>query len=121
MALINSEDSFDDTEFVVGSDPSGMPPGMKAVEDDEVEIDIEEEVEAPKKKEAKAEPEDDIEILNGERIGMEENTKVIIKHGEDIEELVKTIRPVKIKVKKRYNLIKKYNSPLFEFKLPKEI
>lgn len=62
MALINSEDSFDDTEFVVGSDPSGMPPGMKAVEDDEVEIDIEEEVEAPKKKEAKAEPEDDIEV-----------------------------------------------------------
>ena len=62
MALINSEDSFDDTEFVVGSDPLGMPPGMKAVEDDEVEIDIEEEAEAPAKKEAKAEPEDDFEI-----------------------------------------------------------
>ena len=62
MALINSEDSFDDTEFVVGSDPSGMPPGMQAVEDDEVEIDIEEEAEAPAKKEAKAEPEDDLEI-----------------------------------------------------------
>lgn len=63
MALINSEDSFDDTEFVVGSDPSGMPPGMQsAKDDDEVEIDIEEEDEAPKKKEAKAEPEDDIEI-----------------------------------------------------------
>ena len=63
MALINSEDSFDDTEFVVGSDPSGMPPGMQsAKDDDEVEIDIEEEVEAPAKKEAKAEPEDDIEI-----------------------------------------------------------
>ena len=63
MALINSEDSFDDTEFVVGSDPSGMPPGMKAVRDeDEVEIDIEEEDEAPAEKEAKAEPEDDFEI-----------------------------------------------------------
>ena len=63
MALVNQEDSFDDTEFVVGSDPSGMPPGMKAVQDeDEVEIDIEEEAEAPKKKEAKAEPEDDLEI-----------------------------------------------------------
>ena len=49
MALVNQEDSFDDTEFVVGSDPSGMPPGMKAVRDeDEVEIDIEEEAEAPK-------------------------------------------------------------------------
>jgi hypothetical protein len=63
MALINSEDSFDDTEFVVGSDPSGMPPGMQsAKDDDEVEIDIEEETEAPAKKEAKAEPEDDFEI-----------------------------------------------------------
>ena len=62
MALVNKEDNFDDTEFVVGSDPSGMPPGMKAVEDDEVEIDIEDEAPAPKKKEAKAKPEDDIEI-----------------------------------------------------------
>jgi hypothetical protein len=63
MALVNQDDNFDDTEFVVGSDPSGMPPGMKAVEnEDEVEIDIEEEAEAPKKKEAKAEPEDDLEI-----------------------------------------------------------
>jgi hypothetical protein len=63
MALVKEDDNFDDTEFVVGSDPSGMPPGMKAVRDeDEVEIDIEEEAEAPKKKEAKAEPEDDFEI-----------------------------------------------------------
>jgi hypothetical protein len=62
MALVNQDDNFDDTEFVVGSDPSGMPPGMKAVENDEVEIDIEEEEQAPAKKEAKAEPEDDLEI-----------------------------------------------------------
>lgn len=62
MGLVNQEDNFDDTEFVVGSDPSGMPPGMRAVNDDEVEIDIEDEAPAPKKKEAKAEPEDDIEI-----------------------------------------------------------
>ena len=61
MGLVNQEDNFDDTEFVVGSDPSGMPPGMRAVNDDEVEIDIEDDAPAPKK-EAKAEPEDDIEI-----------------------------------------------------------
>lgn len=61
MALVNQEDNFDDTEFVVGSDPSGMPPGMKTAENDEIEIDIEDE-ETPKKKEAKSEPEDDLEI-----------------------------------------------------------
>ena len=68
MALVNKEDmnSFDDTEFVIGSDPSGMPPGMKAdeAESDEVEIDLEEDEAPAPKKEAKkpVEEDDDIEI-----------------------------------------------------------
>lgn len=60
MAQAAERDDFGDTEFVVGSDPSGMPPGMKNNQTEE-EVDIELEDEAPKKK-AKAEPEDDFEL-----------------------------------------------------------
>lgn len=61
MALSREElDSFDDTEFVIGSDPSGMPPGMRGKNNEEdVEIDIDDEP-APKK--AKEAVDDDVEI-----------------------------------------------------------
>jgi hypothetical protein len=60
MAQAAERDDFEDTEFVIGSDPSGVPPGMKNKQmEEEVDVDIEDE--APKKK-AKAEPEDDIEL-----------------------------------------------------------
>jgi hypothetical protein len=64
MANPAKEDDFDfdDTEFVVGSDPSGVPPGLKSKAVEE-EVDIEVEDEMPKKQAKKPEPEeDDIEL-----------------------------------------------------------
>ena len=54
------KDDFEDTEFVVGSDPSGVPPGMKNKQmEEEVDIELEDE---PKEKAKKVEPEDDFEL-----------------------------------------------------------
>jgi hypothetical protein len=61
MAQAAERDDFEDTEFVIGSDPSGMPPGMKNKQmEEEVDVDIEDE--APKKEAKKKVEEDDFEL-----------------------------------------------------------
>jgi hypothetical protein len=61
MAQAAEKDDFEDTEFVIGSDPSGVPPGMKNKQMEE-EIDVEIEDEPKSKKKAKVEEEDDFEL-----------------------------------------------------------
>jgi hypothetical protein len=61
MAQAAEKDDFEDTEFVIGSDPSGMPPGMKNKQMEE-EVDVEIEDEPKSKKKAKVEEEDDFEL-----------------------------------------------------------
>jgi len=61
MAQAAEKDDFEDTEFVIGSDPSGMPPGMKNKQmEEEVDVEIEDEPK-PKKEAKKVEEEDDFE------------------------------------------------------------
>jgi len=59
----NEEVDFDDTEFVVGSDKSGVPPALKnqfeQEEETNVEIDVAEDKEQPKQKD---ESQDDLEL-----------------------------------------------------------
>jgi hypothetical protein len=59
----NEEVDFDDTEFVVGSDTSGVPPAMKNQfkQEDESEVEVSKETEAPKAEE-KQESQDDFEL-----------------------------------------------------------
>jgi len=60
MAQAAEKDDFEDTEFVIGSDPSGVPPGMKNKQmEEEVDVEIEDE---PKKEAKKVEEEDDFEL-----------------------------------------------------------
>ena len=60
MPQAASKDDFADTEFVIGSDPSGVPPGMKNRQiEEEVDIEVEDE---PKQKAKKVEEEDDFEL-----------------------------------------------------------
>jgi len=59
----NEEVDFDDTEFVVGSDKSGVPPALKnqfeQEEETNVEVDVAEDKEQPKQKD---ESQDDLEL-----------------------------------------------------------
>ena len=60
MAQAAERDDFEDTEFVIGSDPSGMPPGMKNKQmEEEVDIELEDDEPAKPKKEAKKKAEED--------------------------------------------------------------
>ena len=62
MAQAAEKDDFEDTEFVIGSDPSGVPPGMKNKQmEEEVDVEIEDEPK-PKKEAKKVEEEDDFEL-----------------------------------------------------------
>jgi len=103
----NQEVDFDDTEFVVGSDDSGVPPAMKNQLKDSDGVEVSTETEEPKSSEGTQETEDDLELEIVDDTPPEDRNRKPLPE-DVVEELEKdAAEEYSAKVKQRIDQLKK--------------